>query len=284
MNYFRFRDFGEQCLESLAQQFAAAEPFPHIVIPDFISLPPDEVLPALPPPDHSSWRRHTDAYEAGKMSFNDIEHMAEPLPSMLRELSSPAFLQFLQRLTGITDLLTDPYLSGAGLHASGPGGLCSPHTDNHINERLHIFRRVNLLVYLNPGWEEEFGGCLELYALKPRLRLARTIVPRWGTCVIFQSDGSSVHGFSQAIAVERPRLSLAVYYYTSLDATRFSGAPLTLWRHHDKYWGLTGTGLIVRLGRMYLYRSLRFGSKALAYLAHQVRPRPVHGNGHDAHR
>ena len=284
MNYFRYRDLGEQSLELLAQQFVRAQPFPHIVIRDFITVSPEDVLPALPSPDHPSWHQHADAYEAEKRTFNDVSLMAEPLAAMMRELNSPPFLRFLERVTGITGLLTDPYLYGAGLHASGPGGVSAPHTDNHIHERLEIFRRVNALVYLNPDWEDSCGGCLELYDPRDRLKIRRTVVPSWGTCLIFQSDESSVHGFPQPIVVGRTRFALTAIYYTSFDATRFSGSSMTIWRQHAKYWELFGGPPIIRLGRMYLYRSLRFGSKALAYLAFQTGPRPKHGNARDVHR
>jgi Rps23 Pro-64 3,4-dihydroxylase Tpa1-like proline 4-hydroxylase len=270
--YTRFRDFGPAQMAALAGDFAAARPFPHVVIPDFLRVPPAQVLPAFPAPDDPGWRRHTDAYEAEKTSFGDLDRMAEPLASMVRELNSTAYLQFLEQVTGITGLLPDPYLQGAGLHCTGPGGVCAPHTDNHVNERLSIFRRVNTLLYLNPGWEESTGGCLELYNRQRSLTVGRTIVPSWGTCVIFQSDGHSIHGFSRPVAVGHFRRAIAVYHYTSLGAATFSGGSMTDWWHHDEPWKRTGARVVVRHAHMHLYRSLRFAAKAFAYLAHRARP------------
>jgi hypothetical protein len=268
----RFRDFGEAELAALAADFAAARPFPHVVIPDFVRLPPAQVLAAFPDPNDPGWHRHTDAYEAEKTSFGDLELMAEPLASMVRELNSTAYLRFLERVTGISGLLPDPYLQGAGLHCTGPGGVCAPHTDNHVNERLSIFRRVNTLLYLNPGWEEASGGCLELYSRQRSLAVGRTIVPSWGTCVIFQSDGHSIHGFSQPVAADRFRRAIAVYHYTSVGAAAFSGGSMTDFWHHDGPWRRTGGPVLVWQARMHLYRSLRLAAKAFAYLAHRTRP------------
>jgi len=270
--YTRFRDFSDAQVAALAGDFAAARPFPHVVIRDFLRVPPAQVLPAFPAPDDPGWHRHSDAYEAEKTSFSDLERMAEPLASMVRELNSTAYLQFLERLTGIKGLLPDPYLQGAGLHCSGPGGVCAPHTDSHVNERLSIFRRVNTLVYLNPGWEESAGGCLELSSGRRALKVERTIVPSWGTCVIFQSDERSVHGFPRPVAADRVRRAIAVYHYTSLGAASFSGSSMTVWRQHDEHWKRTGAPALVRQSRLHLYRSLRFAAKAFAYLAHRTRP------------
>lgn len=272
MSTLRFREYGDSDVEALAGSFRAADPFPHVVIPDFIRLTPAEVLPAFPDPDAPGWRLHLNAYEAEKATFSNLELMPEPLASMVRELNSPAYLQFLERVTEITALLPDPYLQGAGLHRTGPGGVCAPHTDGQLNERLSIFRRVNTLLYLNPGWEPSTGGSLELYSGRRGLKLERTIVPTWGTCVIFQSDARSVHGFTRAIAPNRARLAIAAYHYTSVGAGSASGASMTHFWQKDEHWKGTGAPVLVRRARMHLYGSLRFAAKSLAYLAYLARP------------
>src|SRR5438094_887994 len=55
----------------------------------------------------------------------------------------------------------------------------------HVYARLDLFPRINVLVYLNPEWDEADGGCLELFepgADQP----TKVVVPQWGTCVISQ--------------------------------------------------------------------------------------------------
>src|SRR5262249_44574006 len=163
-------------VEALAGSFASAHPFHHVVIPDFIRLAPEQVLQAIPALDHAGWRLHQNAYEAGKATFSNLELMPEPLAAMVRELNSIRYLQFLERLTGIRGLMPDPYLQGAGLHRTAAGGVCAPHTDTQLNEQLGIFRRVNTLIYLNPGWDAAAGGCLELYSGRRSLQLERTIM------------------------------------------------------------------------------------------------------------
>ncbi|HVO27026.1 MAG TPA: 2OG-Fe(II) oxygenase [Candidatus Margulisiibacteriota bacterium] len=273
MSHFRFRTFREDELHALARAMAESRPFPHVVIPDCIVDPPAAVLGGFPSADHPGWRRHSDAYEAHKMSFGDLEQMPEPLASMVHELSAAPFLQFLERVTGIKGLMPDPYLQGAGLHWSGANGVNAPHTDTHINERLAVFRRVNVLIYLNPGWVESNGGCFELYDPVDSSSPCRTVVPTWGTCLIFRSDARSVHGFSRPIAAGCVRRAIAVYYYTSLDASVFSGSFMTMWAQHEEYWDLVGAPTPARQARMHVYRTLRFGAKALSYLAHRMRPR-----------
>ncbi|MDP9074591.1 MAG: 2OG-Fe(II) oxygenase, partial [Actinomycetota bacterium] len=181
--------------EKLGPSFAAALPFPHVVLDDVLAAPPAELLAKFPAPEWPSWHRYLDAYQRAKLICSDIAAIPEPFAQLIEELSRPAFLTFLEMLTGIPKLLVDPYLEGGGLHCSGPGGILAPHTDFHLYPRLGIYRRVNVLLYLNEEWDQSCGGCLELY--QPQVdQPVRTVVPGWGTCVIFRTDDRSPHGFS----------------------------------------------------------------------------------------
>jgi len=276
LRHLRIGALGHAELDALARDFAAAQPFPHVVIPDMLAAAPADVLPNFPPLDAPCWRHLGEAYQDGKMTLSNIADIAEPLASILRELMEPAGLRFVERVSGIRGLVADPYLQGAGLHCTAAGGSMAPHTDSHLNERLGIYRRVNVLLYLNPTWDEADGGCLELYDTSDVHTPVRTVVPRWGTLVLFRSDARSVHGFAKPIVGPgRARRSLAVYYYTAADAPDFAGYALTHWWTHDPYWGRYGGSALRRRARLQVYRALRFGSKALAYLAHRARPRAL---------
>ena len=263
-SFFRYRDFTDNEIEALRVEFNEAEPFPHLAVRDFVKLSPESVLASFPPPDWAGWRRFQDAYQTSKMFCQDIERIPHIPATMIQELSSPAFLAFLQTVTGIPKLLPDPYLEGAGLHLSGSGGILKPHTDFHSYLKLNLYRRINVLVYLTPGWREEFGGCLELYK-KGSETPVRSIVPEWGTCVVFRTDDRSVHGFSKPIAEGQWRRSIALYYYTSGQASEFSGDETTHWQAHGQQ---TGS----RRARLWLYQWLLWGSRVCSRLAHQVNP------------
>jgi len=265
MEQFRYLEEGAVGPEELRRSFARAAPFPHVVLDGFLRAEADEVLPSFPDQSWSGWHRYKDEYQRGKMVCRDIELIPEPFTSMIHELSSPSFLSFLEQVTGIKALIPDPFLDGGGLHCSGAGGILAPHTDFHIYPRLNLYRRLNVLVYLNPDWEVDWGGCLELYASPEDATPAATVVPRWGRCVIFRTDDRSVHGFSQPIAADRWRRSLALYYYTSTETESFSGDRSTHWRRHGSFHG------VARL-QFEAYRALLLGSRALSVLAHRVNP------------
>ena len=262
--YFRFDAMSEPERVRMRKTFAAAEPFPHIVVENSVAIPAAEVLEAYPPPDWPGWSRFRDAYQAEKRTCDDIDRIPAPLRGMIEELHAPAFLRFLEQVTGIERLLPDPYLEGAGLHCSGPGGVLAPHTDFHYYTRLGLYRRVNVIVYLNPDWKESDGGCLELYRGDAEAS-ERTVVPRFGTCAIFRTDDRSVHGFPRAVAEGRWRRSIALYYYTAAEAEEFSGDTTTYWRQHGNPQGTA------RL-RMMLYRIFLRCSSGFSRLAHRLNP------------
>jgi hypothetical protein len=261
----KIRTFSETEIARLAATFPTAEPFPHLVIDDFLVGDPSEAL-RFPAPDWAGWHRYEGSeYQPEKMICDEIEQIPEEFAALIRQMCEPAFLRELERITGIAKLIPDPYLNGGGLHSSGPGGVLKPHSDFHNYERLGLFRRLNALVYLNADWTAGDGGSLQMFGDASATRLVRSVVPSFGTCVIFQTDFDSVHGFTEPVKGPRYRNSIALYYYTAAEAGHYSGDTSTYWRQHEKRSGIAGL-------RTRAYRSLLFCARAIAYVAHRVNP------------
>ena len=248
----------------LADAYRRARPFPHAVLDGLLQLHPGDMA-GFPPPEWDGWRGYGDVYQVCKVVCEDISLVPEPFASLIHALSQPTFLRALEELTGVRRLLPDPYLRGGGLHMSGPGGVLAPHTDFHVYDDLRLYRRVNVIVYLNEAWTEADGGCLELRAAEEPTDRA-VVVPSWGRCVVFTTDDRSVHGFPVPVAEGRWRRSLALYYYTAEEATTFSGDATTHWREHGAQ-----RGTLRRL-RMGSYRALLQTSRAFSLLAHLANP------------
>lgn len=263
-DFFEFRAFPAEDVERLASEFVTATPFPHLVLQNFLRLTPEELGDNYPAPDSPHWNKRHDFYQSGKMYCRDTDVLSPLMTSIFYELTAPPFLRFLESVTGIRGLIPDPYYEGGGLHCSGPGGVLMPHTDFHYYDRLKLYRRINLLLYLNPEWEESFGGGLELWEKGAR-NPATVVVPKWGTCVLFRTDHQSVHGFSVPVEAGHWRRSIALYYYSSREAPRFSGDGDTYWQQHGPQSGMD------RL-RIRWYQFLMRAASRLSFLAHQANP------------
>jgi hypothetical protein len=216
-------------VENQRQSFQEAQPFRHLIFDDLVTQDRlSSLIDAFPDTDWSGWQYVSHEHQYLKQSCSDTSTIPEPLRTLIYELNSAPFLRWLSHVTSIPEILPDPNLFGGGLHVTGPGGTLTPHTDFHVVKGLPLFRRLNLLLYLNPEWSEQNGGMLELWN-KDRDLIEKTILPTAGTCVLFQTDDDSMHGFTMPVA-GRNRQSVAMYYYTAVDAEKFSGDGATYWR------------------------------------------------------
>lgn len=249
--------------EKLLKDFRAAKPFPHLVIDQFIESW-GALNESFPESSWTFWRSLGDVYQRNKFTCSDIAKMPESLRNAFHELSSPSFLHLLEKVTGIEGLIPDPYLEGGGLHLSLGGGQLTPHTDFHVYEKLGLFRRLNLIVYLSENWQSGDGGELELSTpgdLSPMV----IVEPIGGRAVIFETTDTSVHGFRNLVREGTCRPSLAVYYYTSYETDGFSGDQTTHWRDH-------GNVSWHRRPRFLAYKVLMKVSRLFSIAAHVVNP------------
>lgn len=253
----------ERDASDLHREFLTAEPFPHLVVDDFLRLSP-EASDSFPGASWPWWNQWDDGYIQNKRFCAEIDLIPEPFKAVIRELNEPRFLSVLEKVTGIRQLLPDPYLFGGGIQLSGAGGVLTPHTDFHYLRALNLYRRINVIVYLNESWSLDDGGCLSLYDVEGRA--VQTVVPVWGRALIFRTDDHSVHGFPLPVAEDSWRQSLALFYYTAAPADSFGGDETTYYREHGEQHG------IARKARLRAYRTLLNLSRNVSMLAYVVNP------------
>ncbi|HEU0099311.1 MAG TPA: 2OG-Fe(II) oxygenase [Allosphingosinicella sp.] len=202
---------------SLAERYRTAFPFPHVVIDDF--LPRDILSRVARTFPESEGRRHFDRdQERLKYRFAPDESRSAIVRNLLAEMNGQAFLCFLEEMTGIAGLISDPYFTGGGLHETKRGGHLGVHADFNVHERMKIRRRLNVLVYLNDEWPEDYGGDLELWNRRME-RCEVTVRPEMGRAVVFSTELDSFHGHPDPLRCppDRSRRSIATYYYTAIE-------------------------------------------------------------------
>ena len=193
-----------------------AQPFPHLV-QDGVLTPTAfaDVTKAFPPVDDDFWRGYLHVNETKYCNVKP-DTWAAPLQQLARELTSPAFVEYLQELTGIDDLLPDWSMDGGGLHQTLRGGHLNIHADfttHHVHQDWA--RRVNILVYLNEDWPEEWGGQLELWD-KDMTACQAKVSPAGNRMLIFTTSFDSFHGHPDPLTCPpgEARRSMALYYFT----------------------------------------------------------------------
>ena len=207
----------EMQLPALSARYRSADPFPSIIADDFLSAPAlKQALLEFPSTDSPDWMHYVHINER-KFAQPKRELIAPKLLRIIDELNSRRFVRFLAGLTGIDGLLPDPSLEGGGLHQIKQGGFLNIHADftSHPYQR-NWARRVNVLLYMNDGWQESYGGHLQLWDAKAT-RCVKKILPVFNRCVIFSTDPTSFHGHPEPLTCPDgwTRKSIALYYFTA---------------------------------------------------------------------
>jgi len=204
-------------LPELSKKYQSASPYPHIVLENF--LDPGVLRECITEfnqlNEGGGWINYKH-YNEDKRGLNKIDLLPTTIRETINELNSPAFLEWLSAITGIKGLRKDDGLEGGGIHQSTRGGFLNIHADFTVHPHHRNWqRRVNVLVYLNEGWQEAWGGKLELWDRKMKA-CEESVLPVFNRCVIFNTDADSFHGHPEAMTCPEGvyRRSIALYYYT----------------------------------------------------------------------
>jgi Rps23 Pro-64 3,4-dihydroxylase Tpa1-like proline 4-hydroxylase len=219
--------------KQISTQYQDAQPFPHIVIDKFL---PETILNSVVDEfnRNENWQydrvKWTEPYQVNKFYWpHDIEsanNMPNDLPTisaLVNYLNSPVVLKYLEELTGIKNLIGDELLMGGGLHKTTSGGKLAIHQDYNVHPTKNIYRRLNLLIYLNKEWKTEWEGHLQLWD-KDMTNLKVNVEPIFNRAVIFTISDDSLHG--HPIPINTPegvsRNSIALYYFTEENPGKYS--------------------------------------------------------------
>lgn len=140
-------------------------------------------------------------------------------------------IQAVQAITDIPEMFPDSNLYAGGISLMAEGSFLNPHLDNSHDKDRDRYRVLNLLYYVTPDWQEEYGGNLELWD-RGRAGALRTIWSRFNRLVLMATTKSSWHSVSRVIdGVER--CCLSNYYFSDhspeheqyFHVTSFRGRP-----------------------------------------------------------
>lgn len=210
-------------LTKLAEQFAQARPFSHVVLDDFVrSDILENVYEEFDSENFDTWdkREHERIQVKWRSNWQDDTDVPPQTLNLIKYLNSGRFLRWLSQLTGISGLIPDPYLTGGGFNQINPGGTLAVHADGNWHDLMQVHRRLNVIVYMNKDWQDAWGGDFELWSRKKNNlpdRCEKRVRPDWNRCVIFKTDDFSFHGHPTPLAcpADRCRRSLILYYYTN---------------------------------------------------------------------
>jgi hypothetical protein len=200
----------------LRDAYLAASPFPHVVIDDFL---PEDILEMclaeFPASQGDGAHTFDRAQERLKTQFNP-DTLSDNLRNLFYSFNSRPFIKILENITSIKGLVPDPYFLGGGFHEIGQGGHLSIHADFNHHKPMDLERRINVLIYLNKNWKDDYGGQLEFWDDDMK-NCVQSVLPVFNRCVIFNTTSRSWHGNPNPVnhPDQITRKSIALYYYTA---------------------------------------------------------------------
>ena len=207
-----------QNVNASAIEYSTEQPFPHCVID---GLWDTEILNKISAEfnEFRDWDGEKKFYgSVGKRYCGTLAKVPVNTAALLQFCNSAVFVDFLEKVTGEIGIIPDPYYEGGGMHSTYTPGFLKMHADFNWHKKLQLYRRLNVLIYINEDWNSLWGGDLRL-GIKDRggLNISKTIYPEFNRTVIFTTTDHSYHGHPDPLAAPEgvARNSLALYYYQS---------------------------------------------------------------------
>lgn len=197
------------------ETFSNGKPFPHIVIDGlFDEAFLSSIEKDYPDLNDLSWWKYNNHFEK-KLAYNDVKTLSKNIQEFFSIANSWEFVKEIEKMTGISGLISDPALHGGGLHRIEKGGKLDIHADFNYHKVTGWRRRLNMITFLNRNWDESFGGHTEFWDVDMKNCVTK-VLPIFNRTVIFVVDDDTWHGHPDPLVCpdDRSRMSLATYYYT----------------------------------------------------------------------
>jgi len=194
-----------------------ASPFRHVCIDNFLPGHYSAIAAwHFPRPASQDWKMPTNSHTQGKavLTGTKYEKFDPQVRVVFDYLANEPMLRKLSGMFGIKGLMPDPYYSEGGYHRIGRGGFLDIHADFSHSDITGLERRLNIIIYLNSDWKDEWGGHLKLY--DTNLQPSASYLPIFNRAVIFETSDTSYHGHPEPLTCPEGvfRKSMALYYYT----------------------------------------------------------------------
>jgi Rps23 Pro-64 3,4-dihydroxylase Tpa1-like proline 4-hydroxylase len=211
------------------------DPFPHLITNNF--LPKEIVKKAEKEFIEFNNLHNAGGYRYGnlKYHFDEFEKMPETIKNLISFFHSKQFVSFLEKKFDLPNITPDWSLWGGGMHSSKTGGNLKVHSDFIFLRKKNTRRVLNLLLYLNSDWKDEWKGNIELWDKKMKKKV-KELSPISNNVLIFRTDKNSNHGFPDSIMCPEnvTRKSLAIYYY--VEEKNFLPIKIKMRKYYTTQW------------------------------------------------
>ncbi|MDB9372925.1 2OG-Fe(II) oxygenase [Nodularia sphaerocarpa] len=219
----------EQCKSALKKEFIIGNRINTCYLDDLLN--PEDVLKIYHAfPDKKNLLQLKDLREYKYVGIQ-LDQYHPLLEEIIYAFQDTRIVNLIAEITGLEQLMPDEYLYAGGVSLMEYGCFLNPHLDNSHDKDISNYRVLNLLYYVTPNWEEDYGGNLELWDQNLN-QPCRTIHSKFNRLVIMVTNKTSWHSVSP-INYHGRRCCVSNYYFSPKPAdtskyyhvTSFRGRP-----------------------------------------------------------
>ena len=203
-------------IELLRASYAGAKPFPHLVMDNLFSNELlESLLPEIDNMQREQWNNIEQDSRERTLRMKSAVEIGPAGERLLSIVHSASFLYLLSEITGVWQLLPDPYLQGGGYAAMRRGDYFHVHSDRSMAYDTGMTRRLAMIVFLNKAWPRSYEGQLELW--NPDAKKCEVFIdPLFNKTVLFEVAFPNYHGVPVPLAcpADRSRQSFILYFHT----------------------------------------------------------------------
>jgi Rps23 Pro-64 3,4-dihydroxylase Tpa1-like proline 4-hydroxylase len=211
------REFADQirarllaCKEDLQTEFHVGDRIASCYMDDLLDeADARAIYQAFPKPSEMLLLKDLREFKYVGLQMNRFHPILEEI---IYAFQHPGIGQLVSEITGIPNLLPDEYLYAGGISLMHQGCYLNPHLDNSHDKDRQNYRVMNLLYYVTPDWQPEYGGNLELWDRGVK-QPCRTIHSRFNRLVMMVTHRSSWHSVSKVLH-QGQRCCVSNYYFS----------------------------------------------------------------------
>jgi len=208
--------------EELNAQFVNGQPFNYVIIDDFFTSEVLEKLVFEFPKNYNDpiWNAQYNNAIENKKACNSWDAFPPMTYQVFSYLCSAEFENIVEKISGNNPVFADIGLHGGGWHSHSTSGKLNIHLDYSIHPKLNLQRHYNLIVYITPDWQTNWGGGLEFWSHDSETNQPKECITvienRFNRAVFFDTTQHSWHGLPENLNCPQGvmRQSLAIYYLT----------------------------------------------------------------------
>ena len=191
--------------------YLSAEPFSHLAIDNIVDN--DKLLKLYSQIPELETKSKDYIFANNKFEKSNYKILGPLFNELYNDICSEEMCKFLSYISA-KKIIVDPDNHGGGLHQGKKNSSLDMHLDfNYHPLKKFLYREMNLLLYLNKNWKEEYKGHLKLEDLRTGLK--KELGVPFNRLIIQQCGPHTLHGYDQTNFPEGNfRTSIATYAYT----------------------------------------------------------------------